>query len=135
MKECCTKLQPYAPVFLRLALGVVFIYHGYGKVFGEGAAMGSAWNSGGMPPVVQVLVAWGELLCGAGALLGLLTPLASLGIVIIMAGAIVLVHGKNGFGLMNHGFEYNFVLILAALALLATGPGPWALDNKCCCKK
>jgi len=133
MKECCEKLKQCAPLFLRIGLGVIFIYHGFGKVFGEGVALGSAWNPG-LPAIVQILVAWGELLGGAAILLGFLTELASLAIIIIMLGAIVLVHGKNGFGMGGGGYEYNFALIMMCLTLIGIGPGPCRIGG-CGCKK
>jgi len=131
MKECCEKMREWAPLFLRIGLGFVFLYHGYGKIFKEGTAFGSAWNPSGLPAVLQVLVAWGELLGGAAILLGFLTEFASLGIIIIMLGAIVTIHGKNGFGMTNGGFEYNFVLITMCLALIGTGPGKCSIADKC----
>ena len=53
----------------------------------------------------------------------------------VMTGAIVLVHGKNGFNMMNHGFEYNYALIMMSLALIGTGPGPFTIGGKCGCDK
>ncbi|HBO97248.1 MAG TPA: hypothetical protein DE315_06155 [Candidatus Omnitrophica bacterium] len=136
-KECCEKLKPYAAVFLRLGLGIIFTYHGFGKVFGEGTGMGTAWNPG-LPVVLQTLVAWGEFLSGIAILTGFLVEAGAVVITIIMLGAIVMVHGKNGFGMMNGGFEYNFALIAMALALIATGPGPFSIGccgGGSCCKK
>ena len=134
MKECCEKLKECAPLFLRIGLGIIFLYHGFGKVFGEGTALGSAWNTPEMPNIIQILVAWGELLGGAAILLGFLTELASLGIIVIMLGAIFLVHGKNGFGMMNGGFEYNFAIIMMCLTLIGIGPGSCRIGG-CKCKK
>lgn len=131
MKECCEKLKRFAPLFLRIGLGIVFIYHGYGKIFAEGKNFGLAWNPS-MNTVVQALVAWGELLGGTAILLGFLIEIASLGIIIIMLGAIFLVHGKNGFGMMSGGFEYNFILITMCLTLIGTGAGPLSIGCKCC---
>ncbi len=132
MKAVCEKLKPYAPFFLRVGLGVVFAFHGYGKVFGAEAGMGASWGPPEMPAIVQILVAWGELIGGVAILLGFLTCLASAGIIVIMVGAIVTVHGANGFSMMNQGYEYNFVLICMSLALIATGSGPLSIDGKCC---
>jgi len=131
MNKCCEKLKPFASVFLRVGLGVIFLYHGYGKVFGETAGLGSSWNPHGMPAIMQALVAWGEFLCGAGILLGFLTELASLGIIIIMTGAIITVHGAKGFSMMSGGFEYNYALIMMCLALIALGSGPYSIGPKC----
>jgi len=134
MKECCEKLKPYASLFLRIGLGTVFTVHGFPKVFGAGAALGTAWAGEGFPTIIQLMVSWGEFIGGIALLVGFLTPLAALGIIIIMAGAIITVHGKNGFSMGNQGYEYNFVLISMCLALIANGPGKFALDNKFCCK-
>jgi len=123
MNKYCDRLKPYIGVFLRLGLGVIFLFHGYGKVFGEGTSWGASWNPYGMPPVMQVLVAWGEFLAGLGFLTGVATCGAAVGIIIIMGGAIIMVHGKNGFSMMNKGFEYNYALIMMCLALIASGPG------------
>jgi putative oxidoreductase len=134
MKDCCQNLKPYAPLFLRLGLGVVFVYHGHGKIFGEATALGTAWAGDGFPVLVQALVAWGEFLGGLAILAGFMTPAAALGIIIIMTGAIITVHGKNGFNIMNQGYEYNFVLISMCLALISSGPGPFSAGCKRCCK-
>ena len=128
MQDQC-KAKAYAPLVIRLALAVIFIYHGFGKVFGAGG-FGTAWNPHGMPAVVQVLVAWGELLSGVAMLLGLFTRLAGVVIIVVMAGAIVLVHGQNGFDIMNMGFEYNFALIAMALSVILSGPGALAIESK-----
>ena len=78
MFQCCEKLKPFAPLFLRAGLGIIFLYHGYGMVFGEATNLGSAWNPYGMPAIMQILVAWGQLLGGAGILLGFLTEIWNL---------------------------------------------------------
>ena len=135
MNKCCEKLKEYAPLILRIGLGTIFIYHGQGKVFGAGHQFGTAWNPSGMPVILQTLVAWGELLGGTAILIGFLTELAALGIIIIMIGAIITVHGENGFSMMNGGFEYNFALIMMCLSLIASGPGPCRIGQCQCLKK
>ena len=77
-KECCEKLKPYAGIFLRLGLGIIFTYHGFGKVFGDGTSMGTAWNPN-LPVVLQMMVSWGEFLGGLAILTGFLTELAAVG--------------------------------------------------------
>jgi putative oxidoreductase len=118
----------FVPLLLRLGLAVVFIYHGYGKI--GNSDLGSNWMQGPdpQPGIVQLLIAWGELLGGLALAVGFLTRLAALGIIAIMAGAIATVHFAHGFGLQNQGYEYNFVLIVMAVCVVLGGPGPIAVD-------
>ena len=46
-----------------------------------------------------------------------------------MAVAIAKVHGPKGFFVQNGGYEYNLVLVIAALAVVALGPGAYSLDH------
>jgi uncharacterized membrane protein YphA (DoxX/SURF4 family) len=78
----------------------------------------------------QLAVAWGELLGGIALLLGLLTRLATLGLIIIQFGAIWTVTGFLGFGgLEGAGYEYNVALIAMCAALFLLGGGAWSLDR------
>jgi len=76
-----------------------------------------------------VLTVGGELAAGVLFFLGLLTPLAGLLVLATMAVAIAKVHGPKGFFVQDGGFEYNLVLIIAALAVAAIGPGAFSLDQ------
>lgn len=61
--------------------------------------------------------------------LGLATPLAASAITSVMLTAINRVHKKNGPWITNGGYEYNVVLIAAALTLAEIGPGSPSLDS------
>ena len=113
------------PLLLRAGLAVVFIYHGLDLVSKEG---GTAWNKE-LPMASQVAVAWGQLIGGIALAVGFLTRLAALGIAIIMGGAIATVHWPHGFNNMDHGYEYNFVLIVVCVAVMLLGPGNLAVDR------
>ena len=117
-----------APLLLRIGLGIVFVYHGASKIGGDGTNLGMAWHPD-LPTIMQVLVAWGELLGGLALLAGFWTPLAALGIIAIMAGAIVTVTGAKGFDIRNNGFEYNLVLSLMSAAVILLGAGRFSLDH------
>jgi putative oxidoreductase len=60
---------------------------------------------------------------------GLATPLAASTLTATMLTAINRVHLKNGPWVSNGGYEYNVVLIAAALALAEVGPGPLSIDS------
>src|SRR5437879_13654288 len=75
----------FVPILLRFALAAVFIYHGLGKVSPE-ANYGVSWGDkmpNPPPKLLQVLVAWGEVLGGAACALGILTRFAALGLAAI----------------------------------------------------
>jgi putative oxidoreductase len=121
-------------LLLRLAVGIVFIAHGWNHIFGGGkiAGTGRWFDSLGMRP--GIMHAWTasatELGAGALLVLGLLTPLAGAGVVGVMLVAWVTNHIKNGFFIFRpgEGYEYVMTLTFAGLALSATGGGRWSLD-------
>jgi uncharacterized membrane protein YphA (DoxX/SURF4 family) len=77
----------------------------------------------------QLAVAWGELLGGILLLLGAFTRVAALGMIIIQAGAILLVTGPRGFSYLGGGgYEFNVALVAMCAVLLILGAGAWALD-------
>jgi putative oxidoreductase len=119
------------PLILRWGLAVIFIFHGHDKVFAEGNHGGTAWIKGDNAPstVVQMAVAYGELAGGVAMAIGLLSRLAALGLAAIMAGAIYTVHGQHGFSLQNHGYEYNFAILVICAAVFLLGSGLVSVDR------
>src|SRR5215208_3569095 len=61
--------------------------------------------------------------------LGLVTPLAALGMAVAMLTAVGSVHWAKGFWVMAGGYEYNLVLMSVAVAVAMTGPGRFSLDR------
>jgi putative oxidoreductase len=121
-------------LLLRLAVGLVFIAHGWNHIFGGGkiAGTGRWFDSLGMRP--GIIHAWTASLTelGSGVLLifGFLTPLAGAGVVGVMLVAWITNHIKNGFFIFRpgEGYEYVMTLTFCGLALAATGGGKWSLD-------
>src|SRR5947209_19205048 len=123
-------------LLLRAALGGFFIGHGTQKLFGwfgghgpEGT--GQFFEQLGLRPGRHHALAGGASEAGAGALMltGFLTPHASSAITATMLTAIKRVHLKNGPWASDGGYEYNVVVIAAALALAEVGPGPLSIDG------
>jgi putative oxidoreductase len=136
------RLLPWAPVAIRLALGVIFIAHGGQKLFGlwDGPGLAATLetfkDSIGIPAYLTLIAVGTEFFGGAALLLGLLTRLASAGLAADMAVAIVKVHFINGFFLnwsitpgKGHGYEFNLALLVMSISLLLSGPGRLALDR------
>lgn len=121
---------------LRLALGVVFLGHGAQNAFGAFGGPGFSGATGfveslGFRPARwwAALAVGGELAAGLLFLLGLWTPLATALVPATLAVAIAKLHGAKGFFVQNGGYEYNLVLIVAALAVAAVGPGAFSLEH------
>jgi putative oxidoreductase len=123
-------------LLLRLVVGGLFVGHGTQKLFGWFGGNGldataQGFEQLGLRPGRQNAIAAGSAEAGGGALLalGLQTPLAASVLVATMLTAIHRVHGSKGPWLTNGGYEYNIVLIAAALALVDAGPGALSLDG------
>jgi len=127
-----------ALLFLRLALGWTFIYHGCQLAFGcfdgpgiQGFADSLAKDGlpAFLPPTAwATLAAYGQLIGGITVLLGLLTRLGTLPLIATMLVAIATVHAPHGFSIQKGGYEYNLNLIAMALTLLVAGPGIISAD-------
>jgi putative oxidoreductase len=121
-------------LILRVAVGAVFMAHGWGDASQEGAAGANTSNYGdaGMP--LPELSAWFgaymQLVGGVVVILGALTRLVSAGFAVVMAGALVFVHPGEPLVMGQDGSGSGFALIMlgASLALLGTGAGRLSVD-------
>jgi putative oxidoreductase len=115
---------------LRVVMGVIFIVHGYPKLFGL-AGTSAFFGALGIPAPYLAAVVVGLLEFGGGILLilGLFTRWLSVGFAINMLVALFLVHLKNGFSIGNGGYEFVLLLFAGAIALLFNGAGEWQLEK------
>lgn len=109
---------------IRLLMGVAFVAHGAGKIASPFNWMGP---DAPVPGIFQALAALAEVGGGAALIVGLLTPLASLGLVVTMAVA-VLFHLMQGDAFVG-GYELASVYLVLSGFLLASGPGRFSLDH------
>jgi putative oxidoreductase len=126
----------YGIVLLRVVFGLAVAAHGAQKLFGWFGGQGVRGTAGGFaqlgfrtPLVMAVLAGLAELGGGLLFALGLATPLAAFAIAVVMLNAIWAVHWRNGFWNTNGGYEMNLLIIAAAAAVTATGPGRFSVDN------
>ncbi|GIP05855.1 oxidoreductase [Paenibacillus lautus] len=122
-------------LILRLVVGLSFMAHGAQKLFGWFGGYGPKGTGGwmesvGIKPGVAIAVLSGLMELVGGLLLatGFLTVLGAALITLTMLGAIVKVHGRNGYWSTANGYEYNLLLIAVAVALALTGAGAYSLD-------
>jgi putative oxidoreductase len=112
---------------LRIATGVVFLNHGYQKLFkmGIGGVSGFFGHVGvPVPGVMATLITLLEVFGAIAIIVGFLTRPLALAFVLDMLGAILLVQLKNGFA----KFELEFLLLGAGLTLVLTGAGRYSVD-------
>jgi putative oxidoreductase len=121
-------LQPFALLLLRAALGIIFISHGYPKLFRSGTGMQQFFIQHGLPGWMLYVSGVLELFGGAMLILGLFTRAAALLLAIEMVVMIWKVHSAGGY-LAVREYEYPLVLATACLALATIGAGMISVDH------
>jgi putative oxidoreductase len=122
-------------LLLRLAVGAVFLAHGWGDASQPGGAGANVPNyrDAGIP--LPELTAWYgayvQLIGGIVVLVGALTRLISFGFATVMAGALIFVHAGEPLvmGQDGSGSGFAFIMLAASLALLGTGAGRLSVDR------
>ncbi len=109
-----------ALLLLRVATGVAFVTHGWGKIQNPFHWMDKGGDAA--PAFFQLLAAVAEFGGGIALVLGLLTPLACFGIFCTMVVAVHRHLTKGG------SFELAGVYGCIAVLLAVTGPGRFSLD-------
>ena len=130
----------WAPLPLRLMLGIGFIYHGAPKLFSPAFHDGFVGMLTGLgvplPGIAAWLVGGVEFFGGLALLAGVAVPVASLLLLANMIVATLTVHLPAGFNTINFvgmgeqgpiyglpGTEYTLLYIAGLAALLLSGPG------------
>ncbi len=117
------RFSPYAAVVLRLAVGVVFLHHGWWKLHNFAAVTGMVHEIGFPFATVFAAILTGvETLGAVCVILGVLTRIWALLMAVDMVVAILAV-------LLPHGQtpELEGMLLAGALALVALGDGPLSI--------
>lgn len=122
------RLQPLALLVLRIALGVIFIAHGWQKIAGGVQGTEKLVSGIGFPWWMAFLLIAAELGGGILVLLGLLTRLGALAICVDMCVAMAKVHWSHGLK-GPQGIEFPLACGAIAFALIFFGAGPIALDS------
>lgn len=112
-------------LLLRMFAGTALMFHGFGKLqnpFG--------WMGPSMPGWLQALSVLAEFGGGLALILGLLTPIACLGLLCNFGVAVFthISHGDPFVGMKGPSFESALGYFTIALTFLLTGPGAFSLD-------
>jgi putative oxidoreductase len=118
-------------LLVRLALGLVFVMHGWQKLTGMGfdgfagmlASLGVPF-----PAVNSAIVITLEFAGGLAMLAGIFARPLGVLLAFNMAVAAATVHLKNGF-FLPAGYEFTLTLGLVSLAIAAAGAGRYSVDH------
>ena len=118
-----------ALLLVRLASAMAFLFHGAAITFGMFGGPGPAGFAGFTHTSLTVayLVGIAQLGGGLAMLTGIFIRVGAVCIIIVMIGAIFMVHLPHGFDISKGGMEYVLTQSLVALALFLTGPGAYSL--------
>lgn len=122
-----------APFFLRMALAVVFFYHGMQMTFGWFGGDGwsrtiEIWTQSAAVSLSYAMVAAllvTELAVAVSLFFGFLTRLSAFAVVLIMAGSLFYAHGGATF----REAELPLITLAAGLALMGLGGGRFSVDR------
>lgn len=123
------KLNPLALLFLRLALGIIFIFHGYPKLFTHTRESMQMFEHMGFPGYFVYIAGAVEFFGGIVLILGLFTRIGGLLLAGEMAIAVWRVHLPQGPVTMVKNYEFPLLLAAAAFTLATVGAGLISLDQ------
>jgi putative oxidoreductase len=125
-----TRFNDWGLLVLRLGIAVVFFAHGMFK-----------WSLWGMEPSEQLpasmltilkILSIAEPLGAIAMLIGFWTPIASIGMGILMLGVInmkITMMTAGFIGEQTTGWELDFIILCAVVCVFFTGPGKISLER------
>ena len=125
-------MQACGLTILRIVVGIVFLVHGYQKLFllGIHGVAGFFAHAGiPLPWVSAVVVSLVEFVGGILLVAGIAVRVAAALNAVDMLVAILVVHLRHGFSAQNGGFEFPLTLLGATLCLALAGGGMFSLKR------
>ena len=132
----------WAPLILRVLLGLVVFPHGAQKLlgwfggYGFSGTMDFFTQSVGLPWIVGFMVIVLEFVGSVALISGVATRLFAMTFMILAFGIMFTSHIQNGF-FMNwlgnqagEGFEYFLLWIAISVSLIITGSGKYSIDRE-----
>lgn len=116
---------------LRLAIAVIFFVHGAHK-----------WSMWNMEPsaemhssmlIILKILSIAEPLAALAITIGYMTPLAAIGLIVDMLGAINVrmnVAHTPFMGMPAPGWEFEFMILAGLICLLFIGPGKYSIEGR-----
>lgn len=127
---------PAATLLIRIMVGAVFVSEGIQKFLYPAEVGAGRFAKIGLPlpETLAPFVGSFEIVCGALVLLGVVTRIAVIPLLIIMATAIlstkVPIFDQSGFWKMAHDSRTDFAMTLGSIFLLVVGAGRLSWDAR-----
>ena len=125
MKTLSMDMKKYAPIVVRLAIALVFLWFGSNQIMAPGEWFG--YLPGFVPEQSMALFVTvngiAEIILGLLLVMGLFTRIVALLLALHLLGIIFFV-GYNEIGVRDFG------LMLAAVSIALHGPDAWCLDTR-----
>ncbi len=125
---CCCN-SDLGMLFLRIAIGLPFIIHGFAK-FGDIAGTTAFFGGLGLSAFFVYLISGLEVLAGAMILLGFFSAVGGWIVSAIMLAAYIVVKNKMPF---FGGYELDMVFFFGGLAVAMLGSGRYSAKKDTCC--
>ncbi len=113
----------------RIALGALFLVHGWPKIKDPKATLGwvkgTGWPGGTVFASLAILL---EFFGGIALLLGFLTQVVASFFALEMVGTAIFSKKQLGKKFVL-GYELDVAYLILALVVAFLGPGPWSLDR------
>jgi putative oxidoreductase len=139
-----SRAAQWAPIPLRLIVGYGFVEHGYAKLARGADSFAHILHALNVP--LPDVMAWAtilvELLGGTAILAGVLVPVASVPMIVVLLVAIFTVHLPNGFSSIKlqsvtasgahfgqPGYETDLLYMAGLAALVLGGSGRFSVDR------
>jgi putative oxidoreductase len=121
----------FALLLMRVACALPVLYHGSQILFGAFAGPGPQNFASYLhiPVIAGYLVGLAQFAGGLAILIGAFQRIGTACIIIVMLGAIFLLHLPHGYSIANGGMEFALTVLLLALALSISGPGAYSLQR------
>jgi len=127
--EILEKLKPLALLMLRAGIGIIFIYHGYPKLFTHTHDIMAAFQRMGFPSFFVYIAGVVEFFGGIVLILGLFARIAALLLAGEMAVAVLKVDLPQGAITDVKNYEFPMILAVACFALATIGAGLISVDH------
>ncbi len=123
------KLKPLALLLLRAALGVIFVYHGYPKLFVHARDTANAFAHMGFPSYFAYIAGIFEFFGGLLLIAGLFTRIAGFLLAGEMVVALWKVHGIISQPRAVHNYEVPLMMAAGSFTLACLGAGLISFDH------